>query len=65
MNAAEQELVRTTFSKLAVMPEVAGALFYERLFALNPTFRPLFKERHAHSRRQANDNAHHDRLQLA
>ena len=43
MNAAEQELVRTTFSKLAVMPEVAGALFYERLFALNPTFRPLFK----------------------
>ena len=43
MNAAEQELVRTTFTKLAVMPEVAGALFYERLFALNPTFRPLFK----------------------
>ena len=35
VNAAEQELVRTTFSKLAVMPEVAGALFYERLFALN------------------------------
>ena len=25
------------------MPEVAGALFYERLFAANPTFRPLFK----------------------
>src|SRR5580692_9027363 len=25
------------------MPEVAGALFYERLFAANPAFRPLFK----------------------
>jgi nitric oxide dioxygenase len=25
------------------MPEVAGALFYERLFAANPSFRPLFK----------------------
>jgi len=43
MNTAQQELVRTTFASLAVMPEVAGALFYERLFAANPTFRPLFK----------------------
>jgi hemoglobin-like flavoprotein len=43
MNAAQQELVRTTFASLAVMPEVAGALFYERLFAANPTFRPMFK----------------------
>lgn len=25
------------------MPEVAGALFYERLFADHPEFRPLFK----------------------
>jgi len=43
VNAAQQELVRTTFAKLAVLPEVAGALFYERLFAANPSFRPLFK----------------------
>ena len=43
MNTAQQELVRTTFATLAVMPEVAGALFYERLFAANPSFRPLFK----------------------
>jgi hemoglobin-like flavoprotein len=43
VNAAQQELVRTTFAKLAVMPEVSGALFYERLFADNPSFRPLFK----------------------
>ena len=43
MNAAQQELVRTTFATLAVMPEVAGALFYERLFATNPGFGSLFK----------------------
>ncbi len=42
MNAAQQELVRTTFASLVVMPEVAGALFYERLFAVNPCFRRLF-----------------------
>jgi len=43
VDATQQELVRTTFAKLAVMPEVAGALFYERLFATNPNFRLLFK----------------------
>ena len=43
MDAAQQDLVRTTFARLTVMPEVAGALFYERLFAANPSFRPLFK----------------------
>jgi hemoglobin-like flavoprotein len=43
VNAAQRELVQITFARLAVMPEVAGALFYERLFAKNPSFRPLFK----------------------
>ena len=43
MNAAQQEIVQMTFARLAVMPEVAGALFYERLFAVNPSFRPLSK----------------------
>jgi hemoglobin-like flavoprotein len=43
VNAAQQQLVWTTFARLVVMPEVAGALFYERLFAANPSFRPLFK----------------------
>jgi hypothetical protein len=43
VNAAQRELVQTTFVRLALMPEVAGALFYERLFATNPSFRPLFK----------------------
>lgn len=43
MNAVQQQLVRTSFATLAVMPEVAAALFYERLFALHPSFQPLFK----------------------
>ena len=43
MNAAQRRLVRTSFASLAVMPEVAGALFYDRLFEVNPDFRPLFK----------------------
>ncbi len=43
MNSAQQELVRASFARLAVLPEVAGALFYERLFAANPGFRRLFK----------------------
>jgi hypothetical protein len=43
VNVAQQELVRATFARLAVMPEVAGALFHERLFATNPRFRALFK----------------------
>jgi len=43
VNPVQQDLVRATFARLAVMPEVAGALFYERLFAANPEFRALFK----------------------
>jgi hemoglobin-like flavoprotein len=43
VNAAQRELVQTSFARLAVMPEVAAALFYERLFDTNPEFRALFK----------------------
>jgi hemoglobin-like flavoprotein len=43
VNALQRELVRTTFARLAIIPEVSGALFYERLFAASPSFRPLFK----------------------
>ena len=42
MNDAQLQLVRTTFAQIAVMPEVAGALFYERLFAEHPKFRAMF-----------------------
>jgi len=41
VNVAQQDLSRPP--SLAVVPEVAGALFYERLFTTNPGFRPLFK----------------------
>ncbi len=43
MNSAQQQLVQATFARVAIMPEVAGALFYERLFEANPSFRPMFK----------------------
>jgi nitric oxide dioxygenase len=43
VDPTQQEIVRTTFARLAVMPDVAGALFYERLFADHPDLRPLFK----------------------
>lgn len=43
MNAAQQRLVQASFASLAVMPEVAAALFYERLFQVHPDLRPLFK----------------------
>jgi hemoglobin-like flavoprotein len=40
---ADQEIVRASFAEVALLPEVAGALFYERLFTLQPDFRALFK----------------------
>ncbi len=39
MNVTQQELVQATFARLAVMPEVAGALFYEHLFATDGLLR--------------------------
>jgi len=42
VDPVEQELVRDSFARVAMMPEVAAALFYERLFTINPSFRPLF-----------------------
>jgi hemoglobin-like flavoprotein len=43
VDPAHQELIRASFAKVAIMPEVTAALFYERLFTVNPSFRPLFK----------------------
>ena len=43
MTPSQQDLVRATFARIAVMPEVAGAIFYDRLFATNPSFRSMFK----------------------
>jgi hemoglobin-like flavoprotein len=43
MTPSDREILRASFAEIAVMPEVAGALFYERLFTINPDFRGLFK----------------------
>ncbi len=43
MDRTQLDLVRTTFAGIATMPDVAGALFYERLFAETPAFRAMFK----------------------
>jgi hemoglobin-like flavoprotein len=43
MTPSDREIVRASFAEVAILPEVAGALFYERLFTLNPDFRTLFK----------------------
>lgn len=43
MTPSDREIVRASFAEVAILPEVAGALFYERLFTLNPDFRALFK----------------------
>jgi hemoglobin-like flavoprotein len=40
---SDQEIVRASFAEVALLPEVAGALFYERLFTLDPQLRGLFK----------------------
>ena len=36
-------LVRSSFAKVAGLGERAAALFYDRLFELDPSLRPLFK----------------------
>ena len=42
MTPEQIELVRTSFEKLAAMPEQAGDIFYQRLFELDPRARQLF-----------------------
>lgn len=43
VSPSDRELMRASFAQVALMPDVAGALFYERLFTVNPEFRALFK----------------------
>jgi hemoglobin-like flavoprotein len=43
MTPAEKELVQTSFAKVAPIAEQAAALFYGRLFEMDPSLRPLFK----------------------
>lgn len=42
MNAQQRALVRQTFEGLRPIPKEVGVRFYDRLFELDPTLRPLF-----------------------
>jgi hemoglobin-like flavoprotein len=44
MTPQQVELVRQSFAKVAATKDQAGALFYRRLFELDPALRPLFKD---------------------
>lgn len=43
MTPEQRRLVQESFKKLAPISEVAAAMFYERLFALDPALRALFR----------------------
>ncbi len=43
MTPESQILIRESFAKVAPIAPVAAAMFYDRLFALDPALRPLFK----------------------
>ena len=43
MTPEQQTLVRGSFAKVAPIAAQAAAMFYDRLFALDPALRPLFK----------------------
>jgi hemoglobin-like flavoprotein len=43
MTPENQALVRDSFAKVVPIAPAAAAMFYDRLFALDPSLRPLFK----------------------
>ncbi|MDF2119905.1 globin family protein [Roseiarcaceae bacterium H3SJ34-1] len=43
MQPAQIDLVKSSFAKVVPISEAAAALFYERLFTLDPSLRSLFK----------------------
>ena len=43
MNTVQKTLVQMSFAQVQPIAETAAALFYRRLFELDPTLRPLFK----------------------
>jgi hemoglobin-like flavoprotein len=43
MDQEQQDLVRASFARVAPIADTAAAMFYDRLFATDPTLRPLFK----------------------
>lgn len=45
MNSRQIELIRSTFVQVESIADQAAALFYERLFELDPALRPMFSVR--------------------
>ena len=43
MNPKQIELVQSSFAQVAPIADVAAALFYQKLFELDPSLRPLFR----------------------
>jgi len=43
MTANEKKLVQESFAKVSPIADVAAALFYDRLFELDPSLRPMFR----------------------
>ena len=43
MTPESQRLVRDSFAQVAPIAPAAAAMFYDRLFTLDPTLQPLFK----------------------
>ena len=43
MNSEQINLVQSSFAEVRPMATTAASLFYQRLFALDPTLRPMFK----------------------
>ena len=43
MNTIQKALVQTSFAQVRPIADAAAALFYRRLFELDPTLQPLFK----------------------
>ena len=43
LNLQQIELIQTSWSKIVPIADQSAALFYEKLFALDPSLKPLFK----------------------
>jgi hemoglobin-like flavoprotein len=43
MDEFQKELVRATFAKIAPISDTAASMFYDRLFAIDPDLRPMFR----------------------
>lgn len=51
MNSEQIQLVQSSFAEVRPIAVVAAELFYDRLFTLDPSLRPLFKGDMAHQGR--------------